>query len=203
MHRIPPTRHGMTLLEIMLVVAVLAMLAGLAWPAVLRYLVDHDLQRNVQAVRGELDRCRLKAVETGLIYQFRYEPGGRNFVILPEERPDTGSNMTNGDETNGVLPVVAGQLGADMAFGSLSESGTVAMPATMEKLGEEWLALLSSASTNVADVSWAPALLFYPDGSSGGGSVTLHDLRRQSVTLNVRNLTSAVTVDPVNRGAMP
>lgn len=199
------SRRGMTLLEVMLVVAVLALLAGLTWPAALRYLKDHDLNRNVQIVRGELDRCRLKAIETGLIYQFRHEPNGQKFVILPEERPDLGSQIpgesapTAAQPPSSIIPVVSGELGAEMGFGDVADGLRMTEPVVVEKLGEEWANLFTDAHFNVRDVGWAPAIRFFPDGSSSGGEVWVHDSSRRVVRLSVRDLTSAITVDPIAR----
>lgn len=199
------SRRGMTLLEVMLVVAVLALLAGLTWPAALRYLKDHDLNRNVQIVRGELDRCRLKAIETGLIYQFRHEPNGQKFVILPEERPDLGSQIpgestpTAAQPPSSIIPVVSGELGAEMGFGDVADGLRMAEPVVVEKLGEEWVNLFTDAHFNVGDVGWAPAIRFFPDGSSSGGDVMVHDSARRVVRLSVRDLTSAITVHPIER----
>ena len=90
---------GMTLLELVLVLAILAIMAGLSVPLLNSYLRQEELRRNVTEVRTLTASARIKSLDTGLIYQFRFEPEGRWFVILPYE-PAGQSYLSTAAETD-------------------------------------------------------------------------------------------------------
>jgi hypothetical protein len=80
-------RPAFTILELVLALTVMAAVAALAWPMMIRFSGEQTLRNNVEAVRSRLARTRLTAIEAGLVYQFRYEPHGRKCLVLPFERP--------------------------------------------------------------------------------------------------------------------
>jgi hypothetical protein len=65
-------RRGFTLFDL-----------SIAWPSVNWMYRRQRLEQGAELVRARLGSARVNAVETGLVYQFRFEPGGRRFLILP------------------------------------------------------------------------------------------------------------------------
>lgn len=61
--RVPCRRLGMTLLELLIVLAILAGLTAVAWPALRRPMQENLLREGGKAVRQAIDDARLQAVD--------------------------------------------------------------------------------------------------------------------------------------------
>ena len=70
---------GFTLLEMLIVLAILSVLATMAWPALRKQLDRSQLRSAAKKVRLELAAARHRAVATGRMIKFRYEVDGRHF----------------------------------------------------------------------------------------------------------------------------
>jgi prepilin-type N-terminal cleavage/methylation domain-containing protein len=99
---------GFTLVEMLLVLAVLMMMAGLVWPSVTRLYSEHSLRQAAEGVRVRLTAARVNAIATGIAYQFRFEPSGRRFVVLPVSSDDAagtpGQSTRPAWKVSGALP---------------------------------------------------------------------------------------------------
>src|SRR5262245_36799164 len=112
-----PRPSGMTLLELLLVLTVLAVLAGLSAPYLQRYLAEQEIRENVSVLRTELSGARVKAADTGLIYQFRAQPDGQWFVVLPYESLNTAAGETAAHPgAQGGTPLISGRLSESCRF---------------------------------------------------------------------------------------
>ena len=152
---------------------------------------------------------------SGLIYQFRYEPGGQRFVVLPFEidpqQVTPGENggsatvTTSTTTSAAALEVVSGSLDPTCHFASSTDASgmfaasNVTTATTTERIPEALLALLSNGS-ELASVSWSPPMLFYPDGTAEDGALSILDEDQRTVTLTLRGLTGTVTVSPMEKG---
>jgi prepilin-type N-terminal cleavage/methylation domain-containing protein len=189
-------RAGFTLLEVVLVVAVIAVIIGITWPPLMRYAAQQELGDSVLSVRHELAGCRVKAIDNGLVYQFRYEPGGRYFAALPFDRPDVGNARTETSVTQVTTtkspPVVLQKLPESIRFFPKPSQ-------PVEQLAPEWKAMLSKTEP-IGTVSWSVPLLFFMDGTSDNATVIVEDKRGNSQTLTLRGLTGAVYSGPIIKG---
>lgn len=75
-------RSGFTLLETLLVLAIMVSLFALSWPAIRGPLAKARLKRAARDVQTSLGKARARAVEHGAAYAFRYEIDGNEFQIL-------------------------------------------------------------------------------------------------------------------------
>ncbi len=86
--------RGYTLLELLIVGALIAVLVGFAMPAMRRPLARSQLRDAAAGLRIALAKTRLEAIESGTIWTFRYQPGTGRFVISPQaeltEEDDSG-----------------------------------------------------------------------------------------------------------------
>ncbi|HEX6985550.1 MAG TPA: prepilin-type N-terminal cleavage/methylation domain-containing protein, partial [Planctomycetaceae bacterium] len=129
------SRRGYTFVEVLLVLAILAVMAGIAWPAVVRFSGERAIKDAAERVRSELDRTRFRAIDAGLSYQFRYEPNGRRFIAVPAERDVTTSANVNTLQPGATLPALSGQIAEGLTF--QPPPGT---PPAAETLSADWLA---------------------------------------------------------------
>ncbi len=87
---LPPTppkhrRCAFTLAELVAVLAVLAILAGMAWPRLLGMLTRSELVESGKRIRNALVQTRLRAIESGQPWIFRFTPGSGRFEVLPAQ----------------------------------------------------------------------------------------------------------------------
>ncbi len=194
-------RQAFTLLELTLALAVLAVVIGLTWPALLRFVAEQDLKEDVAKVRAQLSATRMLAIEEGITYQFRFEPQKQRFIVLPYERPlgQQAANPATGAAVSPAQSVQVFELGEDLRF--LSEPpGPLGSPTPVvaERLTENWLRLFGG-DTTLAQAAWSPAILFLPDGTAQDAMLVVADDDGRYQQVDVRGLTGAVYVGPVER----
>lgn len=202
-------RPAFTLLEVILVLTILVVIAGLSWPQLLRYLRERTIREEAHSVRVELNRARIKAIDQGLTYQFRFEPDGQRFVVLPYDRPDIGAGSSldpatgtaSTSQPTAIVPIVSGQLPKSCRF----DVPKVANPTSgaeqrvwTEKLPDEWLLLIPDGNA-LRETSWGPPIRFFADGSADDGAVTILDDDRRRIEISVRGFTGTVQASPLVR----
>ena len=182
-----PGRAGFTLVEILLVITLLAVLAAAAVPAALRVFDDYALKESGEAIRDDLARARLSAVQEGIEYHFRVEPNGTRWVVIPGER-DVAADP---DAPPAYVPVRSGQLPSEVTFVSdapASQIGGQLDPSLFEGLPD---------GAALAQLQWSDPLVFLPDGTAAGGTVTVGDDEQRVLSVAVRPLTGAASVGDI------
>ena len=186
-----PYRGGYTLLELLLVLAILVAIAGLSWPSVNRLLEDLTVKEAVEPVRAELARTRIRALDAGVTWQFRFEPDGRKYLMVPYEFDELEADEDVQQQQLASFPRMAGELPEGMTFVAASESvlGT-------EQLSQEAVTGLPEGKS-LSEANWSPPLLFYSDGAATDAAfdIVSEDKRFQRLTL--RALTGTVTVSNI------
>ncbi len=179
-------------MEMLLVVAILMVMVSMVFPSIMRMYADHGLKTAVEEVRVKLARTRYLALDSGTIFQFRFEPGGQHYIVLPYEltAQEEESEMT----LFGSAPSESyffGQIPEDMQFESVSDSTFGA-----ERLSEDWLSGFSD-KRSIEEITWSPPLLFFADGSAVDALFNIYDEQNQYQAISLRGLTGAVNVDRV------
>jgi type II secretory pathway pseudopilin PulG len=195
----PGGRAAFTMLELLLVLGVLSVIFAVAMPNVLRLTGEQALVDSAEKVRALAASARVHAIDSGLVYQFRFEPGGRHFVAVPFEREfesvnpnakGTGTKLGRFSKASGLLP-------EGVTFAAPSLLNPSANGATGGGLGQKLnstvLAGLPDAN-KLENVSWSGPVLFQPDGSAVDAAVELVNRRNQRVTLRIRGVTGAIGV---------
>lgn len=194
-------RGAFTLLELVLALAVMAAILGLAFPVLMRFSAEHTLKENVEAVRARLARTRLSAMNSGLTWQFRYEPNGRRCLVLPQQRPlsspDSGDAAVDGN-TEAIAELLELAEGLRFLPSPPGPAALTSQSTTTERLAEDWLTAFG-APASLAEVGWAGAILFMPDGTAQDASLVVVDDDGRYQVLSVRGLTAAATVEPIER----
>ncbi|MFN0050668.1 MAG: prepilin-type N-terminal cleavage/methylation domain-containing protein [Planctomycetales bacterium] len=197
---LPTVPRAFTLFEMLLVLAVLTVVAGLTYPSVSALFAHHQLQQGAEMVAIRFSSARVYAVETGLTYQFRFEPNGRRFLVVPfDPEPDSPSTGTASGATNsGSAPVSqramrkVGMLPSVCQFEAGSNVQDQGNP-----IPEDWLSGLPDAA-DYSGASWSAPILFHPDGTAANAEVTIRNSKnKQGVLLTLRGLTGAVAVTDI------
>ena len=79
----PGARHGITLLELMLVLALLVIVGAMAYPSFRVPFQMQTLRKAGEQVRVEWCKARIKAMKTGQIQMFTFEPETGIFTLQP------------------------------------------------------------------------------------------------------------------------
>ncbi len=192
-----PSR-GFTLFEMLLVLAVLTVALAILYPATERLYQTHRFTQALEQMRGKLAAARVRAIDDGVIYQFRYEPQGRRMLVIPysEERSASGGNATATDARTTI------QLNRWRFFGELPRGMQFqAAEVSTEKVSRQQLNEFADAS-QLASAAWSAPILFFPDGSSNDAAVRVTDSDGRSMLLSVRGLTGAASTSPIQREGM-
>lgn len=174
-----------TLLEMILVLTILLAVLTVSYPALNHLYVGHQLRQGADEVQVRLMACRVRAIEAGIAYQFRFEPGGQRFVAVPFDAAAlAGAGASSLWKFGGQLPSTV-QFVSDSVF---------------QGAGEELPAALLAGLPNAAEMQgahWSLPILFKPDGSSNGAQVELKGKDGDTMRVAVRALTGGVTVGRV------
>ena len=187
-------------MEVLLVLTILVMIAGLIMPIMSETLEEHRIENATKEVHTELANTKLHAVDTGLTYQFRFEPKGQRYIVIPYET-DADDSGTEGSQGESLYrPRISQSLPEGFEFSVESETTTGEMELKTETVRQELFGNLPNAN-KLSGVSWSPPILFFPDGTSEPAMFIVKDDRKQFVRLSVRELTGAVSISRAKKEA--
>jgi prepilin-type N-terminal cleavage/methylation domain-containing protein len=197
-------QRGFTLVEVLLVLAVMSVFVGMAMPSVLRMFGQQKLTASAERVREAIALARVRAIQTGLIYEFCCEPNGTHYVVVPFEPDHSVSQNQNSSQAAATPPAprASGFLPKGVVFSAevLGNASVSNAAFGMPSLTSAALDGLPNAS-ELAGISWSTPILFKPDGSANTDTeITISDTRSQQIRLRVRSLTGAVSMERLHVG---
>lgn len=198
-HRCSQARPGgYTLLEMLLVVTLLLVILGVVYPAFRQLFGAHKLKEQTEQVRAKFAGTRVRAIDSNVMYQFLYEPGGRRYLVIPFEHDavdpaSTGQALT--PQAAAARYVFSGQLPDGFEFRPIDLSEPLG-----GTLPQEILATIPG-SLELTNVRWSLPILFYPDGTAADYEFEVYDDKspRHYMTLTLRGLTGTVSVSDVRQ----
>lgn len=204
-HRVITTcRNGFTLLELMLVLAIIAAIGAITFPAFSNVFERQRLQASAEKIRLELDRARLLAMRTGQAQMFECAIGQGKFSVHPLSQQSDLTNTGDGAKVVTQFGVVA----ETTESGVLMAAEPNALTGDVKDL-EEKITFVScvvatdSRAYNLAQQSMAgqvstanvgQVIIFYPDGSTSNAEVRLQNSRGEVRAVRLRGLTGHVKV---------
>ena len=198
MHR---SRGAYTLMELIIVLAILVAVVSLGWPALRRLSYKARLQDAARQVRTALVRARLDAIESGRVHLFRYQPGsGRYEVASPDretEAVDALAMIAPLDETHaaeGDDLLLGEQPSASAAEPIELGGGVVFLDPTMT----EPQASAPMDAEPPGPQRWSAPIVFLPNGRTVNAHLVLANARYR-VDVLLRGLTGTVKLGKVRR----
>ena len=174
-------RSAMTLVELLLVLALLVVVGSLAAPLYEGSFSSIRLRRGTYQVLASWSEARTHAIEAGKIYQFRFEPEGSKYRVDPwagglelespeDERFETSRNTTE-DQTLENQTLEEREFANWKLEESLPEEivFSSAESVTEDQLEQRTVTRLDQES----NTEWSSPILFYPDGSTSDASLLI------------------------------
>jgi Tfp pilus assembly protein FimT len=186
----------------LLVLAMIVMMAGLAWPALRSSMAKSRLRDSAQQLRVELARARLTAMESGVPLEFRYRAGEGRFRIAAQAYDDSadpiGTRSARG-ATGGRLSSTAARQGeADSSLERQITEATLpdgvvfatqqADPDAAERPTDKTVDA-TFEDDSLLSAGWSPAIVFLPDGTAANATLALRNGEGSQVTVQLRGVT--------------
>jgi len=202
MRRVGPFKHtrAFTLLEMVVVLAIVVTTTAFTWPALRKSLARGQLLDSAKLVRTVLARARLEAIESGRPRMFRYELEGRRFEVLPV----TGSPATTADEfgtigSSATESEAVATYSADLPVGMRFVSRAWGRSVDFDRADPTRLPAGDSSSAASAGIDWAEPIVFYPHGGAQDAELRLVGEGGIGTILWLRGLTGTAIIDEPRR----
>ncbi|HUT95788.1 MAG TPA: prepilin-type N-terminal cleavage/methylation domain-containing protein [Thermoguttaceae bacterium] len=189
------TRRGYTLLELLIVVAVVLVVASLTLPALNRPFAKSKLRDSAKQLRVALSRARLEAIGSGAPQQFRYQPGAGVYEITARSTAEGGGFLPVALE-GGVeeAPVAEDSTYPAAARYELPEGVRFFDPSASEIPPDE-----PDSIPSESDESWSAPIVFYPNGRTFNARLRLYGEYDYYVDVTLRGLTGASRIGEIQR----
>ena len=183
-------------MEVLLVLAIVAITAALTWPALERPLANRRLHSAADEVRTEWCQARIEAMRSGRTYAFRYEVGGDRFYTEPENGPDANASRGRFATVNS-MPAAQPSHRPTPLGRRKTRRCRRASSSPVSKTSRSMTPTAGTAPTPSQDQpagGWSDPIFFYPDGTASDIQLVL--ICNQSCALRVmlRGSTATATV---------
>ncbi len=190
-------RHALTLLELVLVLAVMVAAGAIVLPALRGPMEDQRLRKAADLILAQWTRARLEAMSTGRMQVFRYQSGSDQYEVQawysegdilesPADEPEAAANRIESHDRQ--RPSMLGISGLQLPDGITFFFGETPMDSRMLQTGIE----SDMSQGNSAD----PPIVFYPDGTATEARLILTN-ERFFLELSLRGLTGLGRTSPL------
>ncbi|HXG13173.1 MAG TPA: hypothetical protein VNK04_25675 [Gemmataceae bacterium] len=182
----PRSRPSFTLVEMVLVLALIVIIAAITIPSLDAMYADYKVMAAVDTVRARWAEARSRAVDEGRPYRFAVVRGKGNFRIAPDSAEHWSGGGSAESSAAGLVIEDALPRGIRFSFG---------------EGGEEFSSNTVLAPAELSSASWTDVVTFLPDGTAlalDGNDreevrITFEARNAAPVLLTLRTLTGTVT----------
>ncbi len=175
--------------------AMLAIVAAMAWPALRKPFVRQRLRSAADEVRALLCEARNEAMRSGRTCTFRYQPGGDRFRAELQDASSPWVDVESDyliDEEGGYWASID-----DAAPEAEEKSLPEGVKFLADSSGVDEMPNAASAESPTYDntsADWSPPVYFYPDGTASDARFLLASEGSCAVRILLRGVTGTVTV---------
>jgi prepilin-type N-terminal cleavage/methylation domain-containing protein len=188
----PDQRSAFSLIELLIVLALLAAVAAITTPTLISEMRNNQVFEAGETVREVLAESRKYAIDSGIDYEFRYEPGGQYFVVIPSEDEPSNANSMQDDSSVANYVSVSGELPENFQIRAMEDSAGE----SVESLPPETFGQLENA-LQLSQKTWSRPILFHFDGTAQDFQFRVSDDERRTVEISIRGLTGAIRLSQV------
>ncbi len=187
-------RHAVTLLELLLVLAVLTLVGAVAWPSLDRSFADQRLRNAADMVRAQWTQAQVRAVASGTVQYFQSETGGRRYWLESADDADAaGSTSSAGSPSlSAGVPGDALRLPDDVTFDTVTVEASASCD-VFEAFDQSMVA----DSASLGDDTSGATVAFYPDGACSSVRLVLRNSYDQCIAVSLQGVTGLATVSDV------
>ncbi|HND52428.1 MAG TPA: prepilin-type N-terminal cleavage/methylation domain-containing protein [Pirellulaceae bacterium] len=190
-------RPAFTLVEVMLVLALLVVIGALIWPAVKGPFEGQRLRKAGDQVRAEWTRARTRAMKSGRTQVFQFQTGKDSYTVQTWTGPGDDEQSTR----EGGFSAAGGGFGTPAApQPTAGANRTGQLPEGVTFVGAETTidqrAAMRGASNPAAGDQSEP-ILFYPDGTTSTVHVVIANQRDRAIVVSLRGLTGLATCSDI------
>jgi prepilin-type N-terminal cleavage/methylation domain-containing protein len=207
--------RGFSLLELIIVLAILAMLLAMVWPSLRRPVMRSAAQQAARQLVKDLARARMAAIDSGQVMRFRFEPGGIRYKVEPAavsaDSSETTRDMAGEDENRADMSDTEGpfrfgfeaQLSDDVVFRDPSAVGEEELPSgstlaeMLQDERKETEEVKPLIDREEPDKALSTPVFFYPTGRAENAEFVLQGPDGYRVTIRLRGLTGAASTGPL------
>ncbi len=205
--------RGFTLIEVILVLAILVTIASLVFPTIDSFVSSRRLLQSIDQVQNDLLKARVQAMESGQAQVFRATINGNGYTIAPWLSGKESENASSGATlmtAGGIVKTEKGGGGAatSTANGATSTStDTKSLPTDVQFFTVDILVdsrnvldvqqstgAAPSTASSAASGSISSPILLYPDGTSTTAQIILADSHGRRMALQIRGVTGRSNV---------
>jgi prepilin-type N-terminal cleavage/methylation domain-containing protein len=176
-------RRGVTLVELLLVLALLVIIGALAMPLLANSFSQARLRHGGELLRAAWGKARLAAMQSGETHVFRYEPEGSRYQTamltalnttgsFGGPAPTADSNSDTKFSEADILRLERSELPEGVTFSSGQLADTQQL-----------------AGGVGGDGNWSSPILFFADGTTTDAVVFLANAQQKSIRVTLRGLT--------------
>jgi prepilin-type N-terminal cleavage/methylation domain-containing protein len=220
-NRRAPRRSAFTLLELMLVLALIVAISALAMPSFRGAMTTWRLRSAADQIRAAWNRTRSDAIRDGEVYVFRFLPRSGHYIAAPwpdgGELPvaiDLGAVATNGrgegeltrdrlSDASSSSPPPPRQSQQQQEFAT---NKAAELPDDVMFLGlafatqasaDEAVPIQDAGQAAVPSDGWSAPILFFPDGTTSAVRLYLQNDREQLIDVTLRAMTGTSRVGEI------
>jgi prepilin-type N-terminal cleavage/methylation domain-containing protein len=194
-----PAHRGFTLVEVLLVLALLAIVAAMVWPALQKPFASRRLHSAADEVRTEWCQARVEAMRSGQTLAFRYQVGGDRFHMGPQNQPSLATSPANAEADSSTACEDDGCTANEDASPPPDDKTLPdGIKFFADAAGDDELPTAAQDAEGQSPESmadcWSDPIFFYPDGTTSDARLVLAIDRSRAIRLILRGITGTVTI---------
>lgn len=199
----PPTSKGFTLIEVMIVLALIAILSSIAMPSLRGFAASTRLKSTARAIQDILNFARDMAITERAAYLVVFDLSSNRYWLASNEtfNPADPSTpvKTNPSSVQSALPSTADQ--ATTVLQPSIPSRTNAVLGIAQKPGHDvrLARLITNHNFQTVEIDTGVDYIYFsPTGSSEDSVLYIQDQRGQAMSIVVENATGRIRLQKIN-----
>jgi prepilin-type N-terminal cleavage/methylation domain-containing protein len=210
-------RRGFTLVELMLVLAIIGVIAGLSWPVLKSTFELARLKSGAEQVQSAFGHAKVDAMNKGLPQVFHFEPGTGQYCTevwqddLASTEGDASTSGSTSSTAGSAAPASSSTTGGTASSNSssavvmhqLPEGIVFADQSQVQDARADALAAEGEAPPSSSSGGSSAPIMFYADGTASEASVTVTSPSGRSISISLRGFTGVSRLSDVFTGSAP